>query len=119
MVLDGCSEGTEHYIGVSAAYTKMDKTSTSMDVPVQEMLSVRLLLVDATKGMTAAGHLQHIMLNHVELNGKGCGKQLFSIVVGDNCIVSHTSLARTLRVPLIGCDSHKQAEVCGEDVDPE
>lgn len=77
MVLDGCSEGTEHYIGVSAAYTKMDKTSTSMDVPVQEMLSVRLLLVDATKGMTAAGHLQHIMLNHVELNGKGCGKQRF------------------------------------------
>ncbi|KAI2512353.1 hypothetical protein MHU86_2015 [Fragilaria crotonensis] len=90
----------------------------SMDVPVQEMLSVRLLLVDGTKGMTVAGHLQHIMLNHVELNGKGRGKQLFSIVVGDNCIVSR-SLARTLRVPLIACDSHKQAEVCGEDVDPE
>jgi hypothetical protein len=102
VVFDGWSEGTEHYIAVSAAYARMDKT-TGKEVPVQVMLSMRPLLADGINGMTAADHLQHITTT-LNLCGKGSGNVL--CIVGDNCNVNR-SMARTLQAPLIGCASHK------------
>ncbi len=103
VVFDGWSEGTEHYIAVSAACARMDKT-TGNEVPVQVKLSMRPLLADGINGMTAADHLQHITTTLNCLYGKGSGNVL--CIVGNNCNVNR-SMARTLQAPLIGCASHK------------
>ena len=100
IIFDGWSEGTVHYIGVSAAYvTEMD----SSEVVAHTLLSMRPLLADDIVGMTASDHLQHLskMLETYE-------KTLENIVclVGDNCSVNQ-SMSRILKVPLLGCGSHK------------
>ena len=102
IAFDRWSERTEHYIGVSAAYARMDKI-TGKEVSVQVMLSMRPPLADGIKGMTAADLSQH-MTTTLNSYGKGCGNVL--CIVGDNCNVNR-SMARTLQVPLIGCASHK------------
>jgi hypothetical protein len=100
IVFDSWSEVSVHYIGVSASYiTMMEK----MEVVSQTVLSMRPLLADNIKGMTAQDHLHHLskMLNTY-------GKTDASIVcfVGDNCGVNQ-SMSKILKVPLIGCGSHK------------
>ncbi len=81
VVFDGWSEGTEHYIAVSAAYARMDKT-TGKEVPVQVMLSMRPLLADGINEMTACRSLAAYH-NHIELVQQRfwqcalhCGRQL-------------------------------------------
>jgi hypothetical protein len=49
-VFDGWTEGTEHYIGVSASYNRVQN---GKDVAVQTMLSMQpLLLANGIEGMT-------------------------------------------------------------------
>jgi hypothetical protein len=50
LVLDGWTEGTEHYIGVSASYNRVQN---GKDVAVQILLSMQPLLADGIEGMTA------------------------------------------------------------------
>ena len=70
---------------------------------MQTMLSMKPLLADGVKGMRATDHL-----NHVEKVLETYGKTFDNVlcIVGDNCSVNQ-SMARILRVPLIGCASHK------------
>ena len=58
IVLDGWTEGTHHYIGISAAYLKVG--ADCKEVPVQTMLSMKPLLVDRIDGMQASDHLDHV-----------------------------------------------------------
>ena len=50
LVFDGWTEGTQHYIGVSASYSSVLKNG--MDVAVLTLLSMRPLLVETIEGMT-------------------------------------------------------------------
>ena len=100
IVFDGWSEGTQHYVGVAAAYIK---TIDGKEVPMQTMLSMQPLLSHGIQGMRAKDHLEHLS-RILELYGKTCADIL--CLVGDNCSVNQ-SMARTLNVPLIGCASHK------------
>ena len=102
VVFDGWTEGTEHFIAISASYTVIDST-TGKEVPVQVMLSMQPLLSDGIEGMTAADHLQHIS-SVLGMYGKRCSDIL--CLAGDNCSVNQC-MARTLQVPLLGCGSHK------------
>ena len=58
-MFDGWSDGTEHYIAVSAAFGRIEK-GTNKSVPEQVMLSMRPLLADGIEEMTAVDHVQHI-----------------------------------------------------------
>jgi hypothetical protein len=102
VIFDGWTEGTEHFIAVSASFTEPGHNGKN-DVPVQVMLSMKPLLADSIKGMTAADHLQHI--TNV-LSTYGRSSQNILCLVGDNCSVNQC-MARMLRVPLLGCASHK------------
>jgi hypothetical protein len=102
VVFDGWTEGTEHFIAVSASYTVID-LGTKKEEPVQVMLSMQPLLANGIEGMTAADHLQHIS-TVLESYGKRCADII--CLSGDNCSVNQC-MARTLQVPLLGCGSHK------------
>ena len=100
VVFDGWTEGTQHYIGVAAAYlTVVD----GKEVTKQTMLSMKPLLADGVHGMRAVDHIEHL-----EKVLESYGKTMDNILclVGDNCSVNK-SMARILDVPLIGCASHK------------
>ena len=101
IVFDGWTEGSHHYIGIAAAYVKVE--AGGKERPVQTMLSMKPLLADGVKGMRATDHL-----NHVEKVLETYGKTFDNVlcIVGDNCSVNQ-SMARILGVPLIGCASHK------------
>ena len=101
LVFDGWTEGTQHYIGVSAFYSSVSKNGK--DVAVLTLLSMRPLLADAIEGMTADDHLEHLSIVL-----QGYGKTLNNIVClcGDNCSVNR-SMSRILGAPLLGCGSHK------------
>jgi hypothetical protein len=101
LVFDGWTEGTQHYIGVSASYSSVSKNGK--DVAVLTLLSMRPLLADAIEGMTADDHLEHLSIVL-----QGYGKTLNNIVClcGDNCSVNR-SMSRILGAPLLGCGSHK------------
>ena len=104
LVFDGWTEGTDHYIGIWASYNVVtDGTHDSKEHPVQTLLSIRPLLADGIKGMTAQDHLRHI--NRI-LDGYGKTRTNVICLAGDNCTVNQ-SIARTMEVPLIGCASHK------------
>jgi hypothetical protein len=100
VVLDGWSEGSQHYIGVTAGYMKSVNVK---DVAVQTMLSMQPLLSHGIQGMRAKDHLDHLS-RILQSYGKDCCNVL--CLVGNNCSVNQ-SMARTLNVPLIGCASHK------------
>ena len=102
VVFDGWSEGTEHYIAVSAAYTRANR-STGKEEPVNVMLTMKPLLANGVEGMTAADHVEHISRS-LKLYDRKCSDIL--CIVGDNCGVNRL-MAKTLRTPLIGCASHK------------
>lgn len=101
IVFDGWTEGSTHYIGIAAAYLKA--SSDGKQVPVQTMLSMKPLLADGIKGMRATDHLEH-----VEKVLATYGKTFDNVLclVGDNCSVNQR-MGQILRVPLIGCASHK------------
>jgi hypothetical protein len=99
LVFDGWTEGTEHFIGITASYV-----SKGVDqVVTHTLLSMRPLLADDIVGMTASDHLHH--LSKVL---RQYGKTEVNIVclVGDNCSVNKC-MSRLLKVPLLGCGSHK------------
>jgi hypothetical protein len=58
IVFDGWSEGTVHYIGVSAAYVML---IDSEEVIVHTLLSMRPLLADDINGMKASDHINHLL----------------------------------------------------------
>jgi ribosomal protein L37AE/L43A len=101
LVFDGWTEGTQHYIGVSASYSSVLKNGK--DVAVLTLLSMRPLLVEMIEGMTADDHLEHLSIVL-----RVYGKTLDNVVClsGDNCSVNR-KMSRTLGVPLLGCGSHK------------
>lgn len=101
IIFDGWTEGTDHYIGISASYNMCDDGKN--EKPVQTMLSIRPLLADGIEGMTAQDHILHI--NRV-LASYGKDESNLICIVGDNCSVNQ-SISRTMGVPLIGCASHK------------
>jgi hypothetical protein len=73
-------------------------------IPVQTMLSIKPLLSDRIQGMRGVDHIEHLekVLNRY-------GKKMRSAViclVGDNCSVNQ-SMAHIMKVPLLGCASHK------------
>ena len=59
IIFDGWTEGTIHYIGVSAAYVNIVE---GVEVVTQTVLSMRPLLKDDIKGMTAQDHLHHLSI---------------------------------------------------------
>ena len=112
VVFDGWTEGTDHYVGISASYNIMTKETRtvngihhvdSKETTVQSLLSMRPLLVDGIQGMTANDHVRHITRVLAMY-----GKDVSNIIClgGDNCSVNQ-SVAKTMAVPLIGCGSHK------------
>jgi hypothetical protein len=72
-------------------------------VSQQTILSMRPLLVDNIKGMTAQDHLHHLSKM---LNTYGKTDANMVCFVGGNCSVNQ-SMSKILKVPLIGCGSHK------------
>jgi len=100
LVFDGWTEGTEHYIGVSASYNRVQY---GKDVAVQTLLSMQPLLADGIEGMTADDHITHIS-KVLQRYDKKCGNVLS--LCGDNCNVNG-KIASTIEVPLLGCGSHK------------
>ena len=112
VVFDGWTEGTDHYVGISASYNIMTKETRtvngihhvdSKETTVQSLLSMRPLLVDGIQGMTANDHVRHIT-RVLAMYGKDVSNII--CLVGDNCSVNQ-SVAKTMAVPLIGCGSHK------------
>lgn len=100
IVFDGWSEGTVHYIGVSAAYVML---IDSQEVVVHTLLSMRPLLADDINGMKASDHINHLLKM---LSSYGKTDTNIVCLVGDNCSVNQ-SMSKILKVPLIGCGSHK------------
>jgi hypothetical protein len=96
----GWTEGTEHYIGVSASYNRVQN---GKDVAVQTLLSMQPLLANGIEGMTAGDHIAHIS-KVLQRNDKKCSNVL--LLCGDNCNVNG-KIASTIEVPLLGCGSHK------------
>jgi len=112
IVFDGWSEGTTHYIGVSASYVTsmtqhgMVATTSSgeeQQVVCHTLLSMRPLLTGEVMGMTAQDHLHHLSL---VLQSYGKTDDNVLCLIGDNCSVNK-SMSRLLKVPLIGCGAHK------------
>ena len=103
IIFDGWTEGTDHYIGIWASYNIVDASNDGKEVPVQTLLSIRPLLADGIEGMKAADHLLHIS-RVLAIYGKDTSNVI--CFVGDNCNVNQ-SIARTMKIPLIGCASHK------------
>ena len=110
IMFDGWTEGSEHYIGLTASYISLpacdddDKDTTAgHEVITQALLSMRPLLVDEVEGMTAKDHLIH--LSKV-LGTYGKVKEDVLCMIGDNCSVNR-SMSRIMDVPLLGCGSHK------------
>jgi hypothetical protein len=99
LVFDGWTEGTEHYIGVSASYNRVQN---GKDVAVQTLLSMQPLLANGIEGMTADDHITHIS-KVLQRYDKKCGNVLS--LCGDNCNVNG-KIASTIKVPLLGCGSH-------------
>ncbi len=97
---DGWTEGTEHYIGFSASYNRVQY---GKDVAVQTLLSMQPLLADGIEGMMADDRITHIS-KVLQRYDKKCGIVL--LLCCDNCNVTG-KIASTIEVPLLGCGSHK------------
>lgn len=100
IIFDGWSEGTVHYIGVSASYCLF---VNGVEEIRQTLLSMRPLLTDEVIGMTAQDHLHHLA-QVMRIYGKT--ENNIMCFVGDNCNVNKC-MAALLKIPLIGCGSHK------------
>lgn len=100
LVVDGWTEGSQHYISVMAAYLKV---VDGKEVPTQTMLSMQPLLAEGIHGVSARDQLDHVQ-NVLESYGKAFGNVI--CLVGDTSSVNQ-SMARSLNVPLIGCANHK------------
>jgi hypothetical protein len=100
LVFDGWTEGTEHFIGITASYMpkRADQAVT------HTLLSMRPLLADEIKGMTACDHL-HRLSKLLRQYGNKTEANVVCLV-GDNCNVNQC-MSRLLKVPLLGCGSHK------------
>jgi hypothetical protein len=99
-VFDVWTVGSVHYIGISASYSSLVDGAETIK---HTLLSMRPLLVDKLKGITARDHLQHILL---VMRSFGKSEDNIRCLVGDNCGVNQ-SLAFMLKVPLLGCGAHK------------
>jgi hypothetical protein len=100
IIFDGWTEGTIHYIGVSAAYVNIVE---GVEVVTQTVLSMRPLLKDDIKGMTAQDHLHHLS---IILGTYGKSDTDIVYLIGNNCSVNQ-GMSKILKAPLIGCGSHK------------
>jgi hypothetical protein len=102
VIFDGWTEGSHHCIGVSASYT-MAVPPEGKEITINTLLSLQPLLVNGVQGMTAMDHQEHLS-KVLLLYGKTCNSIL--CLVGDNCSTNQ-SMGRMLKVPFIGCASHK------------
>ena len=105
IIFDGWSEGTEHYIGISATYCITTGNTEKGDEIKSTMLSMRPLMTGEVTGMTAQDHLTH--LSNVLQSPYGKAEENVVCLVGDNCSVTNKSMSRLLGVPLIGFSAHK------------
>lgn len=107
IMFDGWTEGTDHYIGISASYTDKtgadDESGNHVSGVHSSLLSIKPLLVDEIAGMSASDHLKHIS-KALKMYGKDVEDIL--CFVGDNCSVNRR-MSKDLDVPLLGCASHK------------
>lgn len=103
LVLDGWTEGTDHYMGLTVSYN-VTCTETGKQVPEQVLLSINLLHAQEFEEMTATDYMDHItkVLNSY---GRLAHKDIICIV-GSNCDINR-QVAVDLGVPFIGCASHK------------
>lgn len=100
IIFDGWTEGTIYYIGVSAAYVAM---VNGVGGVTQTVLSMRPLLNEDIKGMTAQDHLHHLSMI---LGMYGKSDTNIICLIGDNCAVNQ-SMSKILKASLVGCGSHK------------
>lgn len=100
IIIDGWSEGTVHYIGVSASYCLL---VNEVEEIRQSLLSMCPLLTDEVTGMTAQDHLHHLAQ---VMRTYGKSENNIMCFVGDNCSMNKC-MAALLKIPLIGCGSHK------------
>ena len=95
VVIDGWSEGTQHYIGVAVAYMK---SVSGKDVALQTILSMQPLVSHGIQGICTKDHLDHLS-RILQSYGKDCCNVL--CLVGNNCSVNW-SMARKLNAPSLG-----------------
>ena len=74
-----------------------------VEVVTQTVLSMRPLLNEDIKGMTAQDHLHHLSMI---LGMYGKSDTNIVCLIGDNCAVNQ-SMSKILKAPLVGCGSHK------------
>ena len=98
VLFDGWSHGSEHYMGVTAAFTN-PKTKAYCEV----LLSMEPLLANGVITLTARVHQEHIEAT-LSLYGKDVDNVL--CLVGDNCSVNQ-KVATDMDLPLLGCAAHK------------
>ena len=84
IVFDGWTEGTTHYIGISACYSLLGAAVTGDDVVHHTLLLMRPLLITGEEsGMTAHDHLLHLS-QVLQSYGKSDDNVMICLV-GDNC----------------------------------
>jgi hypothetical protein len=96
LMIDGWSQGTEHYLAVFACF---DTESG----PRHALLSMAPIMDEPDDNLGADGHLIAIerFLPFFGKTIEGC-----RFIVGDNCSVNKR-LATIISVPLVGCASHR------------
>lgn len=98
IIFDGWSERSTHYLAIVAVYSS-DKDGAA--TRIQRLLS--LAPFEDETSFTARSHRAHL-----EFILSGYGKSSGNIVFlsGDNCS-TNTALAKSMRLPLVGCASHR------------
>ncbi|KAG6965951.1 hypothetical protein JG687_00005128 [Phytophthora cactorum] len=107
LIIDGWIYGAEHYLVVYGCYE-------TTDGPRYPVLSLSPVMDEPDDHLNAHGHMTAIS-RFLQFFGKlidGCRD-----LVGDNCSVNKR-LANLLRVPLIGCASHRLNLTVREYLDP-
>ncbi|KAG3084473.1 hypothetical protein PI125_g19502 [Phytophthora idaei] len=108
LIIDGWTHGTEHYLAVYGCYETTDGR------PKHPLLSLAPVMDEPDDHLNADGHMMAIS-RFLSFFGKSLDDCRF--LVGDNCAVNKR-LANLLRVPLIGCASHRLNLAVREYLEP-
>ncbi|KAG3113035.1 hypothetical protein PI125_g7684 [Phytophthora idaei] len=108
LIIDGWTHGTEHYLAVYGCYEATDGR------PKHPLLSLAPVMDEPDNHLNADGHMMAIS-RFPPFFGKSLDDCRF--LVGDNCPVNKR-LANFLRVPLIGCASHRLNLAVREYLEP-
>ncbi|ETK82371.1 hypothetical protein F441_12480 [Phytophthora nicotianae CJ01A1] len=96
LVIDGCTQATEHFLAVYACYE-------SSDGPRFQLLSMAPIIDEPDDALNADGHAAAIA-RFLPFFGRSLDDVRF--LVGDNCAVNKR-LANLMGVPLVGCANHR------------